>query len=860
VTDPITRIQAELSGLRGPVRARPLLELAQALTDRYMRSGPGTPAALPDLDRAIDAFREASGHLQPDDAYRGQVAQGLGWLLGLRHLAHGSPERDGDEAIGLLDSVDVARLPPAAAAMGQVVLGQLYLARAMRGLQGPGLLRGGGRADADRAVDTFRAILATPAISDEISHGVRSLLPAAEAVRDLVGGPGGPAGFDLGGMARMVAAMQTLQDNLGAMRGATPSGGFGPAPLAPLAPLGPLDHPVAALHPLDHPVAVMHPTDRTEPAPPVVPVPRRPAPVVDLDAVRAALTARLTTMAPAAADAPALAGALLRPAVPAAAVDDVDEAVGLATTLVHGGGDSGTDHLLLGVSLYVRGRLDDGGWDGGDLAAAAGSLLDALDRIPPGDPAAPTVLRGVGAVLDDREPLGGVLAAAAPRLAARAEAVVAAGSTDPVAVALRDLSRAATAIRAGRSGEVAPLRRAVAAVPESYPWRFRLLAAAGTALLAQGLRTDDPAGVREAGALLTAAVSEAPAGRYSSEVVDLVGRLGMPTAERSVFAAAERVDPLAREVATRLLGPDVEVGSAPTVADVAAAVRTVGAGGLLYPSGHLLDPATAVLRPAGAQPPARLVVVAPTPVAVAVDLPAVTAARRPVVSLVASGRQLVTLARRKPLPVADRVVFVANPRGDREAATIEAMTLRRIFYPHSVGLGHTVENVSGPATPAQVLAHLPGASLVQLGCGLRTGRVPALELADPGDGGSAWLDVEQIGAALGDADSGGLAVVPADATDWFPLADGLVDAGLVGVVGWLRPVAQPVAALMLFVLHAHLADRGLPPADAVHAAQEWMLDPRRETPPYLPAAHAVTLAGTDLTDPSLWSALCYRGR
>lgn len=91
-------------------------------------------------------------------------------------------------------------------------------------------------------------------------------------------------------------------------------------------------------------------------------------------------------------------------------------------------------------------------------------------------------------------------------------------------------------------------------------------------------------------------------------------------------------------------------------------------------------------------------------------------------------------------------------------------------------------------------------------------------------------------------------------------ADGLLAAGLTGVVGWLWPVVESVAVLMRFVLHAQLVDEGLHPADAVRAVHRWMLDPDRTEPSYLPAGYAAAVEGMDLTDPTYWAALCHRGR
>lgn len=431
--------------------------------------------------------------------------------------------------------------------------------------------------------------------------------------------------------------------------------------------------------------------------------------------------------------------------------------------------------------------------------------------------------------------------------------------------------------------------------------------------------------------------------------------------EVATLAEDERLDPLLRDVATVLLGPAArakapaaEHPTLPTVGEVAAALRTVEATALVYlhplpgrphtvgillldaaaerlgllgtvvvpdVSGELpavdwtdraraalVEPLLALTPATGAGP--RRVLVAATGALGRLPLGVIRAAGRYaasdlVVSFVRSGRQVVELARRTPLSVTRDVVFVANPRGDRDLASFEAMTLRRIFHPHSIGLGRTIEQVHGRGTPADVLAHLPGpagpgAGLLHLGCALRTTGSPGLELAEPqardtagggpaangtAAGGStisgaaaggagpgaasarAVLDVAQIAAQAGEAssrDSGGLAILPADAgadhARWVSFADTLLDAGLTGVIGWLWPVPEHVATLMQVVLHGKLVDEGLPPARAVHEVQRWMLDPDRVVPPYLPAGLLAALGDADLADPRYWAALAHRGR
>ena len=220
--DTVARLRAELARLDGPARVGPSVRLGQALFERYWRAGPGQSAALPALNAAIEALDEAYGLIDFADPARGTVAGFLGWALAARHGAHGGAERDRETGIHLLDeALRYPNLPPAMGAAGRLVLAQLYLARAVQGLQLPDLavaaIRGGANAssvsDADRAVSCLREILAGPLISADITAAAEQMLTMAEAVQSLLGGLGGGiAGFDLGRMMQAVASLQKLQE------------------------------------------------------------------------------------------------------------------------------------------------------------------------------------------------------------------------------------------------------------------------------------------------------------------------------------------------------------------------------------------------------------------------------------------------------------------------------------------------------------------------------------------------------------------------------------------------------------------------------------------------------------------------
>jgi hypothetical protein len=631
--DRLETLRAQVAKLTGPARTRPLLELGQALADRYWRAGPGTPGALPYLNEAITVQDEAYGYFDPADRWRAQVASQRGGLYGARHLAHGSPESDRETGVAQLEeALAFPGLPPAVQVMSRMTLGQLYLVRVTRILQSPDIVAmvtgsgvpPGAAADADRAIECFQRVLAAPDLGAEAADVARSTLTVAEAMRKMVGGLGG--GPTAVAMDRIMEAVAVLQEFHREQSARAAKGAGGTLPAMPslynaetLAAMDPIDRPVAVVE-----VPVTEPTQT-----PLWEWRRAESATAGPAELRRELRSRMT----AGPNLFASLESLLSPDAPALAVAEVDDLVALATAVIAAGDANRTDHLLLAVALYLRGRSDPGGWDdedGGDLQDAATSLLTAADAPRPAPAGAVRVMHRLGVLLDERWPFG-----------------------------------------------------------------------------------------------------------------DVVRRL------------TDR-------------------------------------------------------QPAG----------------------------RP--------------ARRSRMPVGDAAVFVANPRGDLAGASIEAMLLRRTFYPRSVGLGRTVDNIDGIGTPGDVLAHLD-ASMLHLGCQVTP--AGALELAGP-----AELTPAEITAWTGAARrAGGVAVLPPTAAGAQDLAEALLAAGFVGVIGWRRAVPAAQASLILFVLHATLVDARLGPAAAVDEVARWMRDPRRKAPAYLPDEYAATMAATDLTDETYRGALTYRG-
>jgi CHAT domain-containing protein len=117
--------------------------------------------------------------------------------------------------------------------------------------------------------------------------------------------------------------------------------------------------------------------------------------------------------------------------------------------------------------------------------------------------------------------------------------------------------------------------------------------------------------------------------------------------------------------------------------------------------------------------------------------------------------------------------------------------------------------------------------------------------------------------------SGGLVVLAACTSDLtltdhdeaLTLASAFLAAGATGVVGSLWPVADSYTAVAMFMLHRHLVrNPDDSPADALRAAQRWMLDPHRPIPAEMPEPLAAVAGRAHASDPRTWAAFTYHGR
>jgi hypothetical protein len=240
-----------------------------------------------------------------------------------------------------------------------------------------------------------------------------------------------------------------------------------------------------------------------------------------------------------------------------------------------------------------------------------------------------------------------------------------------------------------------------------------------------------------------------------------------------------------------------------------------------------------------------------------------------VVSYSPSARMMCRAAERPDQPIRSALV-VGDPGGDLAGAGAEARAIHRRFYPDGAYFGKPA--AAGEGTPEEVLAWVetaaPGPSLLHFAC---HGRVDADQPADAhlvlahGRRMAArdLLDASRL-AAL-EIDTVYLAactthVSGTDCDEVMSLATAFLAAGARTVFGSLWRVPDDATSLLMYLVHHHLNVEACPPAQALHRAQQWMLDPCRQPPPGMPAELARLCARPDLADPISWAGFTHLGR
>jgi hypothetical protein len=250
------------------------------------------------------------------------------------------------------------------------------------------------------------------------------------------------------------------------------------------------------------------------------------------------------------------------------------------------------------------------------------------------------------------------------------------------------------------------------------------------------------------------------------------------------------------------------------------------------------------------------------------------ASRDAVFSYAASGAQFLRAAARDRLHAGGRRVLVADPKLTLVWAEIEAEALRAGWYPDALRYGEfltTGGTRDASGTCDDLLAVLPGgdrsAALVHMACHGVAGPVPTRSALSLADGELSVARILDRGAAGPPGTNGPLIVLSGCETDLstrnhdeaLTLSTALVARGATDVVGSRWTVNDGATAVLMTVFHHFLAGDGRAPADALRAAQLWMLDPDREPPPALRDPLDREATRPELGQVHLWAAFTHQG-
>ncbi|MEV0702546.1 CHAT domain-containing protein [Saccharopolyspora sp. NPDC050389] len=236
-----------------------------------------------------------------------------------------------------------------------------------------------------------------------------------------------------------------------------------------------------------------------------------------------------------------------------------------------------------------------------------------------------------------------------------------------------------------------------------------------------------------------------------------------------------------------------------------------------------------------------------------------------VIAYAASARQFVEAARRHPRPWPRKPVLVRTP--ELHWTRHELGHIHDAHYPDGSYLGRPGPRRRSVPTPEDVLAALPGASLLHLSCHADQAEIPVESALRLGAGRA--LPVRDI---LRQHHENGphaaLVVLAACASDLtirahdevLTLATAFLAAGASGVVGTKWEIDDLATAMFMIVFHHHLNADHCDPAAALRAAQLWMLDDDRRPIPGVPAELAEHFAEIDPAAPMRWAAFTYHGR
>ena len=246
-------------------------------------------------------------------------------------------------------------------------------------------------------------------------------------------------------------------------------------------------------------------------------------------------------------------------------------------------------------------------------------------------------------------------------------------------------------------------------------------------------------------------------------------------------------------------------------------------------------------------------------------------ASRAVVSSTPSARMLCQALARPRTPEGGTLI-VGDPTGDLVAARSEAQALRTAFYRDATYLGRGGRSLApvGRGARGDVLDRLGAPhAVVHLACHAH---------AEPDDPGRSGLRLADGDLAVADLlahrptqrlplDTVLLAacsttVSGTEYDEAFSLATAFLAAGARTVFGSLWEVPDGATAELMFMVHHGLRVDGLAPAEALHRAQLWALDPDRVRPAGMPAGSTGPRSGRPVDrpdDPVAWAAFVHLG-
>lgn len=234
-----------------------------------------------------------------------------------------------------------------------------------------------------------------------------------------------------------------------------------------------------------------------------------------------------------------------------------------------------------------------------------------------------------------------------------------------------------------------------------------------------------------------------------------------------------------------------------------------------------------------------------------------------VITYAASARQLAAAAGRRRRPPDELPVLISNPTGDLKMAEYEGQELRRRYYPGAVCL----------STPGEVLSRLPGgaapqASLLHFGCHATVARslaashlllaagqrLPIARIVGQAQAHDPFAPgfLAVLGACMSD-------LADVDHDEALTLASAFLAAGATGVIGSSWPVDDRATAVLMLMFHHFLNAAYAHPADALRAAQLWMLDRSRAALDGLPPALSSAARSRHLAEIASWAAFTYQG-